>query len=482
MNSKRIRTLVHGIGLCCFFATVIVPARASAGITLNVRDAALQDVVSLIATQAGINIVLDGAESGPQSVTLRLKNVSLTMALQSVETAFGLVQAWEGHVLHIGPPDTILREFPSAAKGIGQRVFTIINADADTVARELQSMLPAGTIIVPDSRTGSVIIKGTNNAIASAAQLIASLDQAHYDGPSYKTAIIPLNNLKASDALTLLRSQVPPTGTAQMSASDHPNAMVVTGTPDYIRAVQDVAANLDKPGAQVRFSVRVLDVTPVDYQRNVGILWGGIKPGGPGTGVQLTPGAAITTFVNRTLPIAAELNLLQSEGRGKILAQPSITTLNNEKAVLNVGAQYPIVFFNPQSGLNEVQFINVGVNLTLTPTIGSDGNVTCVLDTDYSEILSDKSAQYPTIGQRHVASTLRVGDGQTIVIAGLFEDVSQYTIQKLPFLGDIPILGEFFRNRSTTHRRDEVVFMITPHIVKPSDFHTGETSPDASDL
>jgi type II secretory pathway component GspD/PulD (secretin) len=117
--------------------------------------------------------------------------------------------------------------------------------------------------------------------------------------------------------------------------------------------------------------------------------------------------------------------------------------------------------------------VNVGVQLRLTPTIGADGVITAELHPEYSEIIGF-NASFPIIANRKVDATLRVRDGETIVLGGLFEDTSSETITKLPFLGDIPILGQFFRNKATTRQRDEVVFLITPHLLEPSDARTDE--------
>jgi type II secretory pathway component GspD/PulD (secretin) len=104
----------------------------------------------------------------------------------------------------------------------------------------------------------------------------------------------------------------------------------------------------------------------------------------------------------------------------------------------------------------------------VTPTIGSDGSITTDLETDYSQPAGTIGV-FPIINTRKAQSTLRVHSGETIVIAGLFEDIDSTTLTKVPFLGDIPILGEVFRNREKSHVRDEIVFLITPHLVGDDD-------------
>jgi type II secretory pathway component GspD/PulD (secretin) len=108
--------------------------------------------------------------------------------------------------------------------------------------------------------------------------------------------------------------------------------------------------------------------------------------------------------------------------------------------------------------------VNVGVNLTVTPSVGSDGSITTDLETDYSTIVNFVN-NFPVIGTRRAQSTLRVRDGDSIVIAGLFSDLDTSTLSKVPLLGDLPLFGELFKSRARTHSKDEVVFLITPHLV-----------------
>jgi type II secretory pathway component GspD/PulD (secretin) len=104
------------------------------------------------------------------------------------------------------------------------------------------------------------------------------------------------------------------------------------------------------------------------------------------------------------------------------------------------------------------------VRLRLTPTIGDDGSITAEMHPEYSQITGFNNS-FPIVANRKVDSTLRVHDGETIVLGGLFSDVDSDTVTKLPALGDIPILGGFFRNRQKSRTKDEVVFYITPHIL-----------------
>jgi type II secretory pathway component GspD/PulD (secretin) len=142
-------------------------------------------------------------------------------------------------------------------------------------------------------------------------------------------------------------------------------------------------------------------------------------------------------------------------------------TLNNKEADLLIGQTYPVIYYDARLGGQQVQFVDIGVKLRLTPTIGPDGSVTAEMHPEYSAIQGFVGG-YPVIANRRVDSTLRVNDNQTIVLGGLMREIDSQTLTKLPGLADIPIIGKIFQNKQRTHQRDEVVFLITPHVIYPN--------------
>jgi type II secretory pathway component GspD/PulD (secretin) len=219
-------------------------------------------------------------------------------------------------------------------------------------------------------------------------------------------------------------------------------------------------ALIDTPVAKVTFDVQVLDVQPTK-DSNVGILFGGIDSTG-----KTTNGSTFTAFANRLLPLNATINALISEGAATVLARPSIAVANGKTAKILVGEQYPIVITNGSLvGGQNVQFVPIGVQLQLTPTVGSDGTITVDLTTTYSELNgTEPISQYPIIGQRTVQSIIPVRDGEPIVVAGLFQTIDSSTVSKVPLLSSIPVFGEIFKNRQHSTQHDEIIFALYPHI------------------
>jgi type II secretory pathway component GspD/PulD (secretin) len=200
-------------------------------------------------------------------------------------------------------------------------------------------------------------------------------------------------------------------------------------------------------------------VRPTDEISNVGLQFGGVDFGG-----QPIAGSGTYTFARNSLTVNARINALISQGHAEILATPKLVTLNNKEADLLIGQTYPVVYYDARLGGQQVQFVEIGVKLRLTPTIGADGSVTAEMHPEYSAI-QDFQGGYPVIANRKVDSTLRVRDNETIVLGGLLRDIDAETVTKMPGLSNIPVFGKVFQNRQRTRQRDEIVFLITPHVI-----------------
>jgi type IV pilus assembly protein PilQ len=438
------------------WSALALPAAAADRISLDARDTELADVIRLVGLQSGLNVIADGSIK-PQRITFRLRGVDVDTALSTLAQAYNLQTHRDGTIVIVGEAAAMNRRYSetSGASSPRTEIFTLSRAKPEDVSAALLTALPPGTVAVPDKRTAAVLVTANAATIERARRLIAALDVAVYGAGGITSERIPLRNARPSDALKALHGAVPDTA---LIADDRGNAVVVTGTSELIATVRGLLAAIDTPGRQVMFEVRVTDVKPIDDNANLGIEFGG---SGFGTGAL---GQFPYTLTKSSVVVNAQINTLLQSGHAQILATPRIATVNNKEASILVGEQYPVVTINQQTGFPSVQTIDVGVRLRLTPTIGSDGSITAEIHPEYSQIIGFNNS-FPVIANRKVDATLRVADGETIVLGGLFQDVSSETISKLPFLGDIPALGRFFRNKQRAHSRDEVVFFITPRLI-----------------
>lgn len=355
-------------------------------VTIDVRQADLVNVLTLLATQSGANILADPSVRD-EKVTLHLRNVTVADALAAIVQAYDLRVLRRSGVMIVGSA-------PHGAGGdipAGARVYPLRYLRPSDAAAELKAVIPAGAFVADDGQN-AVVVSGSASLQANAARFLRSIDVA---------------------------------------------------------------------SPQVLFEVRVADLQPVNEQSNVGLELGGYDLSG-----QPLRGAATYAFTRNSMAINATINALVSEGSAEILATPKLVTLNNKEADLLIGQTYPVVYYDARLGGQQVQFVDIGVKLRLTPTIGKDGSVTAEMHPEYSAI-QDFVGGYPVIANRRVDSTLRVKDNQTIVLGGLLRDIDTQTLSKIPGLANIPVIGKVFQNRQRTRQRDEIVFLITPHVIYP---------------
>lgn len=263
-----------------------------------------------------------------------------------------------------------------------------------------------------------------------------------------------LRYARAADTLDALKAILP----ANAYAVDaNQNAVLLFGGGRLAERALAAIRALDVRNQQVSFEVKVVDVA-IDHSTTAGLLFGGQAD---------MPGVFTTAFQTAQIPLTATLNGLITHGRAKVLATPRIVTANNHEADLLIGESDPVsqLVSTGTQTTQSYQYIDIGVKLRLTPTIGSDGSILTDIHPEYSTVQSISGTGQPIIANRRVNSLLRVRNNETIVLAGLMQDIDAETVTRLPVLGNLPILGPVFRNRNRSHHRDEVVFLITPHVL-----------------
>ena len=373
-------------------------------VNLDVKNADILDVLKLLASESGQNIVATQNVKG--TVTLSLHDVPLSTALDLIVRTNGLDYRKMGNIYVVGTTDDLNREFGSAGQESTQTVaFPIKYANPPDLGKQLAGVIPANSYTI-DPRTDTVI---------------------------------------------------------------------VSGTPEIIQSARNFLALTDVPAPQVVFEVKVLDITH-NGNLDVGMQYSGSSPldlfenclecvPGQTVPVTTTSGNPIAPqpFTRNALFVQATLNYLITNNEAQLLANPRVAALDNQQANLLVGQTYPLVYYSPQSGQFQAQYIDIGVKLIITPTVNTDGYITTTMHVERS-FITGLVQQFPILDNRKVDSILRVKDGDTIVLGGLLDDESTVSVSKVPLLGDIPILGAFFKNVQKTKTHQEVVFLITPHI------------------
>lgn len=277
----------------------------------------------------------------------------------------------------------------------------------------------------------------------------------------------------------MLPGQVMP---ISITSDDGNNALVFYATPHQYGLIQDALRQLDVLPLQVLIEAAITEVTLTD-KLQYGVEWrfsGGNGTATLSTGpnnflVQNFPGFSYF-FANSNGNIAMALNELSDITHVKVLSAPKVMVLNNHTAALQVGDEVPVLQAQVTSTLtsdsaitNEVNYVDTGVILNVTPRVNDSGLVLLDLDQEVSGVSSTNTTSginSPTIQQRKIASSIAVKDGQTIALGGLIKDSDTQEKTGVPWLDDIPGLGFLFSSTNNEHDRTELLVLLTPRVVR----------------
>ncbi len=297
----------RGVFASCAIALATVGASAAATINIDVRDADIVDVLRLLGTQAGVNLMPDSSLRHDR-VSMHLRGVTFEQTMSALARAYDLQVRKEGAVFLVGAGASMNRRFgerDDGELGTHTKIFRILNARPEDLVKPLSDALVAGTVVMADRRTASIVVTGNQSTIERATNLIAALDAPASLAVAQRVGIVALRYVKASDAVKLLKGFVPD-GSAV--ADDRQNVILVSGTQEVAQTVHAFLDQVDQPSRQVMFEVKVIDMTPQNDSSNVGIQFGGVDLLG-----QPSSGATSFTFARSSLQLNATLNFMVSK-------------------------------------------------------------------------------------------------------------------------------------------------------------------------
>jgi type IV pilus secretin PilQ/predicted competence protein len=314
-----------------------------------------------------------------------------------------------------------------------------------------------------------------------------------------------LSFAKAADVLKIIDKLISKRGF--INFDERTNLIIVRDLAGNLDLIAGVIKSLDTSTPEVVIETKVIE-TDVNNTDNLGIDWtvsANISGSSRSTAFPFAqmPGSSFlpaatsaptSTITYGTLSasqLSATLEALSTHSNTRNLANPRVVTLDNEKVSFNVGDQYPMpqYSFNASTGQQQISgytFTPIGINFEVTPHVNNAGWITLDLHPDISAIdqlvtLQQASAtsaavQIPELSDRTIQTKVMVENGKTLVIAGLIHDVKTVSKNKVPYLGDIPWLGNLFTSTNITVSKTELLIFLTPHIVTAD----GKTNPDAA--
>jgi type IV pilus assembly protein PilQ len=434
------------------------PVYTGERLTLNFQEIETRAVLQLLADASGQNIVVSDSVSG--NVTLRLQNVPWDQALDIVLRTKGLDKRKQDNVIIVAPQE----ELASREK-------------ADLAARkDIQELAPL------------------------------------------RSEYLQVNYAKATDMAGLVKSQG---GTllstrGSVSVDERTNTLLLQDTADRLADIRRLVATLDIPVRQVLIEARIVIVND-DFKRELGARVGyttaqangangiwttsgtaaatdtsiasalGIRNGSNTTGIAVPTGASAPLRYNVNLPVASpagsfalgilgsnyivdlELSAAQAETRAEVISSPRVITANQKEATIETGTEIPYQQ-SASSGATTISFKKAVLSLKVTPQITPDNRIILDLDVKKDSIgtitVTSGGVNVPSIDTKEIITQVLMNDGQTVVLGGVLETQHRDDQTKVPYLGDIPILGNLFKTTTKTNNKDELLIFVTPKIVR----------------
>lgn len=427
-------------------------------VTLNLKESEVVDAIRALSEISGINMVVDDSVTG--KITLNLREVSFKDALDLILKLKGLDYTEISNTLVIAQKDLI-----EGYKKPITRVYELKNAVAEEAKIILDGYVNEEALvnIVADARMNTLIITGTDEELKKIEEIIDTIDE------ELLTRTFKIDNAVDEEDIEAIKNMlsiiIP--DEERVIIDNRQNEIIVKGTREELNKVAELIPKLDKRAIQMRIEVKFIEVS-LNKDKELGIKWtSGGEEGQINIG-EITLGGSLERFDL----INAQIRALQSQNKLNILSNPIIYTFNGKKAFILSGTRVPYEE-QPPGGGKMITWENVGVSMTLTPWISSDGLVTMLLRAEKSylgavEIKDLRVIETQQIGYKEgegPALLIRTPPDRIVVIGGLIKTTDREDIVKIPLLGDIPIIGKLFQRTTTIQDKTEIIILITVHIL-----------------
>ncbi|HEX4970099.1 MAG TPA: type IV pilus secretin PilQ [Steroidobacteraceae bacterium] len=428
-------------------------------LTLNFQDIETRAVLQLLADTSGQNMVISDTVGG--NVTLRLQNVPWDQALDIVMRTKGLDMRREGNVMFVAPAAEIAtreKELLTARQQVQQLAplrteYLQINyakaADLAALIKSGQnsSLLSERGSVAIDERTNTLLLQDTSERLGDIRRLVSTLDI-----PVRQVLIEARIVIVNDDYSRELGVRFGTTAAFEHGGSDGGGIVggqnFVTEEDDLVLSPNDALVPNGRPG--------FVQGDPIDrYMVNLPVA----NPAG----------RLALTLLDSDYIVDLELSAAQAEGRGEIISSPRLITANQREATIEQGVEIPYQE-SSSSGATTTQFKKAVLSLKVTPQITPDNRVildlTVAKDSVGQLVASATGGFVPSIDTREIVTQVLVNDGQTVVLGGILETERRDNEQKVPWLGDVPVLGRLFKTTSKTDNKDELLIFVTPRILR----------------
>lgn len=503
------------------------PVGMEGNISLDLRNIEVIEALKFLAIKAGLNIIATKNVAG--RVTLMVENVPVKDIFDIMLRSNGLAYVKQGNIYNVMTEEEYKLLFGRKFADIRQvktfRLKYAIPEQAFSLLDALKSDI--GRVLVePDS--GTILIMDTPVNIKMVEESLATLEQRN---------LVQVFNLKygrAKEVEEQLKAQLDVKKVGSIKADERSNQVIIQALPDRMPDIERIIYALDKKSKEVLIDTKIVKVKLSDtlasgvewegifnVSKKIGMAYAGTVPfsqilksttgtdwvsrekfltdtmkGSVGAipfsgttasavGKKVSPTEEMHVgIIERRRDVDAVVRYLQTLGNTQVLSNPKLAVVNNQEAKIHIGEKQAYVTTTTTTGQStstiseQVTFVDVGIQLSVTPTINDDGFVTMKVKPEVSSVVSTLTTptgnKIPIIDTSLAETTVLVKDGSTIVIGGLRKEEKTSDSEQVPILGKIPLLGFFFRNSTNKTERTELLVMLTPHIVEGDTLTTGD--------
>lgn len=412
-------------------------------LSLNFQNVEVRAVLQVIADFTGLNIVTSDSVGG--SLTLRLKDVPWDQALDIIKQAKGLGSRKTGNVVWIAPADELAAKEKLALEANQQILeleplrtesfqlsYTKASDVRTLISDKDQRILSKRGSSTADVRTNTLFVNDTASKLDEIRRLVAQLD-------------VPVRQVMIEARIVIADDK----WGSQLGAKFN----VASGAYRSGRNI-GIAGNIDNAHRISAGSTPLSSDTPIAVNL-------------PVAGAAGSLGMNILNIANGNL-VELELSALESDGRGKVVSSPRIIAPDKKKATITQGTEIPYTTQALSGGVT-VQFKPAILSLDVTPQITPDDKILMDLDIkkdSVGQVVATPGGSVPSIDTKTVKTSVLVDNGETAVLGGIFEQTTRTDVTKVPLLGDIPILGNFFKKTIRQQDKTELLIFITPRIIK----------------
>lgn len=395
-------------------------------VTIDADDAFLPSVLSILAAESGFNIVTGPQVNQEERISIHLKDTPIEQAMNLVVRAAGLSYEIVGKSFLVAPEKQLEKQV-----GLNSYVIDLQYTDAPTVAKMLANMQAGITI---DSTGNKLLVVTSPKVLADIQRVIQEVD------------VPPLQIILECRMIEVAVENEEVLGLDWNKLSSVQTVISETPVDQYGNPVNsEGAASLSGIDPSVRGRLPAqMPFFPMETRR-------------------------LGYWSKQATAFEVALDALLRTGRAEVLANTSVATLNNKEAAIQVVDEIPYVARSGGvGGQVQIDQVIVGALLRVTPKINSDGYITTSIQPELSSIfqfLESSDTQLPWVKRRTSSTTIRIKDGETVIIGGLLGVEASKTEHRFPFLGDIPFIGSLFRHKSTSTRKTDLIIQVTPHII-----------------